>query len=83
MGSLNNTVVHPREVFKKAIINSAHAIVTVHNHPSGFMEPSLEDIKIWAQLVEAGKLLGIEVVDNIIISRYKYYSDISKLIFNM
>jgi len=67
---------HHREVFKKAIINSAHSIITVHNHPSGNPKPSGEDRKIWDRLIKAGKLLQIPVTDNIIIGPGgKLYSD--------
>lgn len=67
MGSLEAAIIHPREVFRKAIINSAHAIVTVHNHPSGGLIPSEEDKVIWRTLREAGELLQIKVLDNLII----------------
>jgi len=75
MGTLDASLVHPREVFRKAIINSAASIATVHNHPSGSLEPSSEDKVIWKQLKGAGELLGIKVVDNLIISCQGYYSD--------
>lgn len=76
LGIVNSTVVHPREVFKKAILNSAEAIITVHNHPSGNTKPSAEDYKIWKQLNEAGKIIGIEVLDNVIITpQGDYYSE--------
>jgi len=76
LGSVNCSVVHPREVFKKAILNSAAAIITVHNHPSGNTQPSVEDEKIWKRLNEAGKIIGIKVLDNIIITpQGDYYSE--------
>ena len=75
LGTVNASLVHSREVFKKAILNSAEAIITVHNHPSGCIEPSAEDQKIWKQLREAGKIIGIEVLDNLIITpQGNYYS---------
>lgn len=74
MGSLNASLAHPREVFKKAIINGAAAIITVHNHPSGNLQPSEDDFENWARLTKAGKLLGIPVKDNLIISTKGYYS---------
>jgi DNA repair protein RadC len=74
MGVLDHAAVHPREVFRKAVINSTAQIITVHNHPSGSVEPSAEDRLIWTQLRNAGDILGIEVTDNIIISRKGYYS---------
>jgi DNA repair protein RadC len=67
VGSVNSSLVHPREVFKPAIKNSASAIILIHNHPSGDCTPSQEDIKITAKLVESGKLLGIEVLDHVIL----------------
>ncbi len=67
-GSLNSSIVHPREVFRFAITESGAAIMLMHNHPSGNPEPSDEDIKITRQLVEAGKLIGIKVLDHLIIA---------------
>lgn len=67
-GTLNSSVVHPREVFKGAIVSSAASIILVHNHPSGNLDPSNEDISITKKLVEAGKLLDIPVYDHLIIS---------------
>jgi len=76
LGIVNSSVVHPREVFKRAILNSAAAIITVHNHPSENMKPSVEDEKIWKRLDEAGEIIGIEVLDNIIITpQGNYYSE--------
>lgn len=72
-GSLNASIVHPREVFKEVIKRSAACIVLVHNHPSQHPEPSKEDISITERLVEAGQLLGIKVLDHIIIGN-QYYS---------
>lgn len=68
VGTLNSSVVHPREVFKLAIDNNSANIIIVHNHPSGNKEPSKEDVLITKKLVEGGKLLGIEVFDHIIIA---------------
>ena len=73
-GSLNESVVHPREVFKVAIENNSANIVLLHNHPSGNCDASFADIKITKKLVEAGKLIGIEVFDHIIVTEKKYYS---------
>lgn len=67
IGTLNSSVVHPRELFKSAIRHSAAAVILVHNHPSGSADPSREDIQITNRLIEAGKLLGIEILDHIII----------------
>jgi DNA repair protein RadC len=68
VGSLNASIVHPREVFKPAVLQSAASIVLVHNHPSGDPEPSEEDISITKRLVEAGELLGISVLDHVIVA---------------
>ena len=67
MGSLDSSIVHPREAFKEALTASAAAVVFVHNHPSGDPQPSTEDIKLTHRLVKAGELLGIEVLDHIIV----------------
>ena len=67
VGSLNQTIVHPREVFKTACISNAAAIILIHNHPSGDPQPSLEDKEITKRLCEAGDILGIRVLDHIII----------------
>jgi DNA repair protein RadC len=75
MGSLTASVVHPREVFKSAILANAAAIICGHNHPSGDPQPSREDRALTTRLVEGGKLLGITVVDHIIIgAEGKYFS---------
>jgi len=74
IGTLNASLVHPREVFKDAIVHSAASVVLAHNHPSGDPEPSEDDITITKRLVEAGKILGIEVIDHIIIGKNDYYS---------
>jgi DNA repair protein RadC len=68
-GLLNSSLVHPREVFRKAIRNATCAVILAHNHPSGDPTPSPEDIKITRQLVEAGKIIDIKVLDHIIIGR--------------
>lgn len=66
-GSLNQSIVHPREVFKTALLSSAAAILLIHNHPTGDCEPSNEDTVITRRLKEAGDLIGIKVLDHIII----------------
>lgn len=73
-GSLIGSIVHPREVFKSAIQQSAYAIICVHNHPSGNTEPSKEDITITARLKEAAKIIGIPILDHIIIGRGEFTS---------
>jgi DNA repair protein RadC len=74
IGSIGQAIVHPREVFKTAILHNAASIIFSHNHPSGNLEPSPEDRKITERLVEAGKILGIELLDHIIVSESSYYS---------
>nr|WP_319539957.1 DNA repair protein RadC [uncultured Methanospirillum sp.] len=69
MGLLNHSLVHPREVYCDAISDRAASIICVHNHPSGNLEPSSQDIQITTQLVQAGKILGIPLLDHIIISK--------------
>jgi DNA repair protein RadC len=73
-GSLNASIVHPREVFRIAITESAAGIILLHNHPSGNIEPSREDIAITKQLAEAGKLIDIKILDHIIIAADSFYS---------
>ncbi len=74
VGSLNSSIVHPREVFSEAVVNQASSIILVHNHPSGESEPSHEDITLTNRLDECGKLLGIKVLDHIIIGDGVFYS---------
>ena len=74
VGSLNESVVHPREVFKNAVAESAAAVIFVHNHPSGNPEPSPQDVQLTRRLCDAGKLLGIRVLDHVIVGRDSYYS---------
>lgn len=74
VGSLDGTTVHPREVFREAIVRSAAAIALVHNHPSGDPTPSPDDIAVTGRLVEVGSLLGIPVVDHVVIGDGRYAS---------
>lgn len=74
VGTLNSSAVHPRELFRNAIKRSAASVILVHNHPSGDPTPSREDIDITARLIEAGKIIGIEVLDHIIIGDNKFTS---------
>ena len=67
VGSLNKAIVHPREVFKTAILSNASSIMAFHNHPSGDTTPSDQDIQLTNRLYEAGELLGIKVLDHLII----------------
>jgi DNA repair protein RadC len=73
-GTLNASLVHPREVFKAAIDNIAASIIVVHNHPSGNPEPSREDVEITRQLVDAGKIVGIPLHDHVIVAGNSYTS---------
>ena len=74
MGTLNHSLVHPREIFKTAILSNASSIIIAHNHPGGSIEPSDNDKLITERLIEAGNLLGIDVIDHIIIGADNYYS---------
>ena len=74
IGTLNRSLVHPREIFKEAYQVSASSIICIHNHPSGEVLPSKEDILFTSQLVKVGRMLGIDVIDHIIIGDEKYYS---------
>jgi DNA repair protein RadC len=73
-GLVNRCMIHPREVFVKAIKDMATAIIAVHNHPSGNVAPSKEDKELTGRLKEAGKILGISLLDSVIISKYSFYS---------
>jgi DNA repair protein radc len=73
-GTLNFSMVHPREIFKEAIKESASTIICLHNHPSGNITPSNNDIKLTSNLVEISKLMGIPIIDHLIIGKDKYYS---------
>ncbi|MCH4198728.1 MAG: DNA repair protein RadC [Clostridium tyrobutyricum] len=74
IGSINKSIVHPREVFKAAILSNAASIMLFHNHPSGDIEPSNEDINITGRLKKCGDIIGINVIDHIIIGDREYYS---------
>lgn len=74
VGTLNSSTVHPRELFRNAIKRSAAALILLHNHPSGDPAPSREDIDITERLVQAGKIVGIEVLDHVIIGDNKFTS---------
>ncbi|MBM7097996.1 MULTISPECIES: RadC family protein [Alteribacter] len=74
IGSLNASIVHPREVFKEAFRYSAASIVCLHNHPSGDSSPSREDIDVTKRLVECGNVLGIEILDHVIIGDQQFVS---------
>lgn len=74
VGLLDSSQVHPREVFADAIADRAAAVILAHNHPSGSLEPSAEDLQFTQQLVEAGKILGIDVLDHIIVTKRGFVS---------
>ena len=74
IGTLDSSLVHPREVFSEAIKNKAASVIFVHNHPSGDPEPSEDDLVITKRLVESGKILGIEVIDHIIVVKNGFLS---------
>ncbi len=67
-GTVTASLVHPREVFKAAILSNSYALIVAHNHPAGSLTPSAEDIETTRTLIDAGKLLGIQVIDHIIVS---------------
>jgi DNA repair protein RadC len=73
-GSLDSTVVHPREVFREATVAAAAAIILFHNHPSGDATPSPDDIALTARMLSAGEIMGIDVVDHVILADQTYYS---------
>jgi DNA repair protein RadC len=74
VGSLTSNIVHPREVFQPAVERSAVAIILAHNHPSGRLEPTMADVEITQQLISAGKILGIDLLDHLIITATRYVS---------
>ena len=74
IGTLNYNLVHPREVFEPAVRNLAASIIVAHNHPSGCLEPSDEDLSLTKRLAQAGKLLGIELLDHVIVTREGHMS---------
>ena len=74
VGTLNSSLVHPREVFKEAIKCSANSVILVHNHPSGNIEPSDEDCRVNKVLVETGNLVGIRVLDHLIVGNEEFVS---------
>lgn len=74
VGSLNTSIVHPREIFKEALKRSSSSIIVCHNHPSGDPTPSKEDIDITIRLKECGKIIGIDLLDHLIIGKNRYVS---------
>ncbi len=74
IGSLNASLVHPREVFQPAIVLSAASIILVHNHPSGDCQPSEDDLELTKKLIQAGEIIGIEILDHLVLSREIFLS---------
>ncbi len=74
IGSLSSSLVHPREVFRSAILNGAAGVIFAHNHPSGDPAPSKEDVDITKRLCEVGKLIGIRCLDHVIVGQGRYFS---------
>jgi DNA repair protein RadC len=79
IGTLTSNVVHPREVFQPALSHGAVAVIIAHNHPSGLLAPSAEDIEVTRQLIAAGKILGIDLLDHLIIAGEEYKSVLEEL----
>ena len=74
IGTLNQSLVHPREIFRPAILDNSAGVIIAHNHPSGTLEASRADIQITQRLKEVSKLVGIELLDHVILSKEGYYS---------
>jgi len=74
IGSLNASIVHPREIFREAVKRSAASIICAHNHPSGNPSPSPEDIEVTKRIQEAGQIMGIELLDHVIIGDHQFIS---------
>lgn len=79
IGTLNESLVHPREVFENAIRNNAASVIVAHNHPSGELEPSMDDIEITQKLLRSGKLLDIQLTDHLIVTKENWKSIVSDL----
>lgn len=73
-GSVDSSIVHPREIFKRAVMQNATSIALIHNHPSGDAAPSSEDINVTARIRECGKILGIDLLDHLIVGDGTYVS---------
>jgi len=82
LGTLDSSLVHPREVFRLAIMKGVASIIIAHNHPSGDTEPSGDDLTTTKRLVEAGKIVGIEILDNLIITTNGFFSFANKGLIN-
>lgn len=82
IGTVDFSLVHPREIFKEAYRLSASSIIVMHNHPSGEVDPSQDDLNVTNQLVSIGKIMGIPIIDHIIIGNNKYYSFLENNLMN-
>lgn len=82
IGTIDANIIHPREVFKPALEYSAVALILVHNHPSGILKPSDDDLIVTKQLIDAGKLLGIELIDHVIVARSGFKSILNEIVAN-
>ena len=78
VGSLNQSIVHPREVFKTSCLSNAAAIILIHQHPTGDPNPSSEDLAITRRLKEAGEIMGIKILDHIIVGDGEYLSFVER-----
>ena len=74
MGTLTQTILHPRDIFRSAIMKNANAIIIAHNHPSGSSVPSVEDVEVTKRIAESGKILGIPLYDHVIVAGDNNYS---------
>ena len=74
IGTLDANIVHPRDVFRPALERAAAAVILVHNHPSGVVKPSGEDVRVTEQIIKAGMIIGIDVVDHVIVTRNSFMS---------
>lgn len=74
IGTVDTNIIHPREVFKPAVEHSAAALILIHNHPSGVTAPSEADLSVTGQLIEAGKLLGVDLIDHVIVTKDSFVS---------
>lgn len=74
IGTLNSSLVHPREVFKPAILDNAAGLIIAHNHPSGVLDPSYADIKITKRLKKVSEIVGVDLLDHVILSKHGYFS---------
>lgn len=82
IGTLNESVVHPREIFKSAILENSANIILIHNHPSGDLTPSEEDIKTTKELIKAGEIVGIKVLDHLIVGNNSFFSFFEEGLFD-